>query len=741
MINGSLCETEVKKTMSKVKFNLLGKKLVISEARDRYVTLRKRYDQLAIEMAKEYEKLYYKETEETVDDEHGYDEGCEVIEKAIHITIEEFKERGIYEIDETVLKQKYFYEYNDWKKYFRKVNKYYLDNRSSFEEEIEEVAEAVETADEFKQAVPSEEQEGEAFPEIKGDAEKEAIDKGVDEKPALDKMGSAVKTVKELGAKVMSSINLGASKPSIYKDAETFARLQQGVYTNVFNIHYAVMRALMRLKGYEYSYVTQLNNDKANAIVNHLDKITTDLSTTIIGVLEADPFDIDIYEYMIKKGLDKKAELAPIAEYFGVNIKGVVNSSLLAYYNEAEKDTEEQLKSIEQYIVKSMESYHLKSCEALDKTRERLKNIDIEKRTFKDYTYHTREEKHLAEKEDSKLKERCKNINNYNREELRQLREALQEENHIGNVADQYIEAITVRIQKLEDAILGKHTENIEKLDRATLLKLLNQIEHLDYTYCVVEKYVTKVNKQIDNLEHKVMLDMCHNLEEKTREQLFTLQKSISALDFRKANKDYFIHLIDEAILNYEETEMSRLCEGLEEKEEKECNKIREMIEKLDYDEALKDKYISRILKRIDAIWNEEDSKVFNKIYLNTDIYDAVSIAQSKSYIENSGRTEGKKDYLNALDALNEKNLNKAKQYIAFSKKGFLKTFCMEIVLFICAAVVSFMMRDNVFGIVASVIWILICGHMVWKNMILYEGKKIYSVLTLNEKIIHPELK
>ena len=77
--------------MSKMKFNLLGKKLVISEARDRYVTLRKQYDKLAIEMANEYKKLYYEPVDEAIDDEHGYEEGCEIIEKAIHRTVEDLK--------------------------------------------------------------------------------------------------------------------------------------------------------------------------------------------------------------------------------------------------------------------------------------------------------------------------------------------------------------------------------------------------------------------------------------------------------------------------------------------------------------------------------------------------------------------------------------------------------------------------------------------------------------------------
>ena len=732
--------------MSKMKFNLLGKKLVISEARDRYVTLRKQYDKLAIEMANEYKKLYYEPVDEAIDDEHGYEEGCEIIEKAIHMTVEDLKEHGVYEIDETVLKQKYFYEYNDWKTYFRKVNRYYLDNREMFEEQIDEEADKEqeileEQGDNLDQNLNEAEGKDEAFPEIKGEAAQlEAYDSS-EEKSSLDKVGNTVKTVKRLGAKVMSSINLGGSKGSVYKDTETFLKLQQGIYTNVFNIHYAVMRALMRLKGYEYSYVTQLSNDKANAIVNNLDKITTDLSTTVISIFEADPFDIDIYEYMLKRGLDKKAELAPIAEYFGVDITGIVSESLMTYYEEAPKSTEAEVKSVEEYIKKTMASYHIEHSEALEKVKECLKNMDIEKRTFKNYTYRTREEKHLAEKEDKKLKERCKNINNFNREELRQLREALQEENHIGNVAEEYIEAVNTRIEKLEDAILNKHTENIEKLDRDTLLKMLNQIQHLDYTYCVVEKYVDKVNKQIDNLEYKVMLGICHDLETKDRPQLFSIKRSIEALDFKDTNKEYFIHLVEEAVYNLEEKEISGLCDSLAQKEENECRKICEKIEQLDYNKEIKDRYIALVHKRIDEIWNEEDSKVFNKIYLNTDIYDPSSIAESKNYIESSGRTEGKNDYLNALNQLNEKNINKAKKYIEFAKKGFIRSFLMELIVIVCAAIVAGIARDSILGIVVSAAWILTCGYTVWNAIGIYRGKKIYNILTLNEKIIHSQLK
>ena len=194
------------------------------------------------------------------------------------------------------------------------------------------------------------------------------------------------------------------------------------------------------------------------------------------------------------------------------------------------------------------------------------------------------------------------------------------------------------------------------------------------------------------------LYDLHGDLKNASKDECKLFLIKISETSFGKAIKEKHCNLIKDRITCIDKDVFEKMLEGLDEKNEAECNTIKTEITNYDAEEDLKESFFARIDKRIKNIWEEEDFNEFSMLFMQTKVSDYFNINKNIEYIREKGRTETKEKFIHAFLKLNEEDVTSAAKYV-ISKDG---------------------------GMLASLF-----------NM----GKKdIYETLTLNERVLHPSI-
>ena len=116
---------------------------------------------------------------------------------------------------------------------------------------------------------------------------------------------------------------------------------------------------------------------------------------------------------------------------------------------------------------------------------------------------------------------------------------------------------------------------------------------------------------------------------------------------------------------------MLEMCLGMEEMSEQECNTLKDRIQEIDAREENKIQILERVDRRIYSIWDEEDFQKFSQLYCNTHSNDSGMVEKNMKLIAETGRTESKKLFLNAMNQM--QNMQTAAEYIFAKESGGLK--------------------------------------------------------------------
>lgn len=169
-------------------------------------------------------------------------------------------------------------------------------------------------------------------------------------------------------------------------------------------------------------------------------------------------------------------------------------------------------------------------------------------------------------------------------------------------------------------------------------------------------------------------------------------------MQYTTAVKNKHLQLLNDRITTIDNEHLENLVSSIETSDEVECNRLKDAINSYDAPEETKFPYITRVEKRIYAIWDAEDFERFAEIFVQTPVSNSEQVGKNCTLIRDTGRTETKELFIKALYLLNDAEVEAAAKY-AVAKEG---------------------------GLFASLI-----------NM----GKKeTYEILTLGGRVIHPSI-
>lgn len=173
---------------------------------------------------------------------------------------------------------------------------------------------------------------------------------------------------------------------------------------------------------------------------------------------------------------------------------------------------------------------------------------------------------------------------------------------------------------------------------------------------------------QSDDLELK---NLCGNVKELDKKSCYDFISQIKNKQCDEKIKLKHITILNDRIAEYDNEYLENLVSNIESCQEDECNKIKTQINDYDASQSLKDSFLSRVEMRIHLIWDAEDFERFTDIYINTQAGNDKQIADNHKLINDTGRTGCKAQFLKALSALNDSNVEVAAKYAMAKEGGF----------------------------------------------------------------------
>ncbi|WP_305767526.1 hypothetical protein [Candidatus Epulonipiscium viviparus] len=302
-------------------------------------------------------------------------------------------------------------------------------------------------------------------PENETDAYENALAQGY---AVLDKaIDNAVEWLQELGVEKLDKKSFCKNYYEEYntwaddiKKIKVFEKLLESLKTNIRQLSYSVMNVLKNIKKWEFDYVTVEDRATAELLITTLK--ADNLESTIMTIFALDPFNIDLYAYIIENEIDKNGDIVEIAKYYGVYIDDIVNKKLLSYLEPA-LDTEDAATNAKLKIVNSMLCYNIETSIALKKINDILDKLLIAKtRTFNNYVYDTEENCLEAKMQYDSLVQLCEPCDTMSKSALKAMKKEISDKKYVGNIAEKFINQINDQIAKIED--LDQEAETVSEL-------------------------------------------------------------------------------------------------------------------------------------------------------------------------------------------------------------------------------------------------------------------------------------
>ncbi len=440
-----------------------------------YNDIRKKFEELSLEAYDEFTE-FYEENCKNIEDVHNkaLDIGYSCISKELDTAIEILVNNDLMYIDKNSFIDKYYGKYISWEDEFDAVDSKYREIVMTSEEE---------------KAYREERKDSRGRWQGGGFGVGGAISGAMKAGAMNMTTGAAHKVFNSVG-NMITTANANSAKDKLFKDESTLDDLAIGVMANVFVIHYAVIDALRDNNVSSIGmYPSNEDEVKAKSLLNNLNKglIPSEKRKDIIEeIIYKNPYNKDIYLYLLKNYGDKDNGLTEITTFLSADINDDKENILEEYYDDLPKDTEEAtLNSIEK-LKEFAQSLHMDNVdEYLDKFNEILVKHDINIRTVDGVLFETREEAAIANEEYEEIIAIKEKIVTYTEKSITAAIEELNSKEYKTSLKEKHLEELnkklveTIRLEEqtfLNDkyAVNSINTEDeadikISELEKMTL--------------------------------------------------------------------------------------------------------------------------------------------------------------------------------------------------------------------------------------------------------------------------------
>lgn len=498
----------MKSQITEKEFNVLGHVCKVSEQRARYNYYRKDAMVRADRMKAEFERVYL-EKNHSMDDVHsnGYAQGLAIIINSMEEVVDILVNNKIYDIDEKIFFDRHAKRYFNWDEVFDLIDDKYMEIIHACEDIEEYRARRKDSRGQFV---------GGGFGI--GGAIKGSLQAGT-----LNMATGAAHGVFNFFGNIASGIKANNQKQALFENPNTLMILANGVWNNVFNLHYALYEIMWDMEDQEWDIVGREEAEKVEALLNNVSRIKdeNDRNALLVECLTLDPYNIDIYEYVYENKLIAHPDLYELCDYFSINMLPILEESFKKKIQACEKK-EKALNSCKVEIKKTMAIYHIDYLSCIQDVYDAIaqilleENIEAEKtkkevtirackkrlikrieqyqeeysgfmskyvekwdkelRTYRGVVYGSESQRDQVVENDKEIERLYKNINNLDEDKIKKICNDLNGTGYSKECKDEYYYHFKNRGEQLVfDQIIDKNAES----GLEGLVKSINEIRAL----------------------------------------------------------------------------------------------------------------------------------------------------------------------------------------------------------------------------------------------------------------------
>lgn len=387
--------------MSEVRKLLLGKELVFTKEMDLFNSLRRKYLQLSVEARKKAEEAYTANLD-------GYASyvafGRSVMDtlfdEYLQIGVADIIRYGIYDIDEVVLRQEFEAE----------IGSEYGQTVDAFVGRIHEIdAEQAAADQERKEAIREAGPVQGSFVGVSGNLAEDVghmVGTQIEAAAinALFKGGTALVTG---GIRAIEKKGAEKERNELFGKSSTKNDVLEGMEQDVYMLHRTIARLINERTGVEHYYYAKeddilrfepicRNILRGNFKSEEFQGLETE---QIHKVLMMNPYELRMFCYVMKENGGITDELKTLMDYLCVDKASLADSYLEEKYNLADYTTYEAMVEFEKVVEAELVQFGVTECNFTYDVASKKETLYIERRTFRQYTYETIEERDAAEKQ------------------------------------------------------------------------------------------------------------------------------------------------------------------------------------------------------------------------------------------------------------------------------------------------------------------------------------------------------
>lgn len=180
-------------------------------------------------------------------------------------------------------------------------------------------------------------------------------------------------------------------------------------------------------------------------------------------------------------------------------------------------------------------------------------------------------------------------------------------EHHYSDAAKRALDdAIAKRRLVCQQFILDDMTKDIEEYDRETLKQIILQIEAKKYNSALTAEYISRVNRQCDILETRELQKLCSDIEQRSIPQLEELERLIKDGKYQDKFANQYFSMIYSRIEFLHVKNLEKYCMAISGADRDNLNDIKKKVEGEECRQELKDRFYELIDQRNESLDYEE---------------------------------------------------------------------------------------------------------------------------------------
>ncbi|ONI41253.1 hypothetical protein AN396_03970 [Candidatus Epulonipiscium fishelsonii] len=248
-----------------------------------------------------------------------------------------------------------------------------------------------------------------------------------------------------------------------------------------------------------------------------------------------------------------------------------------------------------------MNMYNVKKSSVLDSINSILEKIDIEKRTFENHVYKTRDSKAVAEQDYNDLTDVCKTTVNMNHEELKMLRNKIKNNYSKYNFVSEFIEKVDRCILDEENKLIKDIVKKAPLESLKDYYNLERKIVSLDFDKDIIKRTKNHISKMILDREFEEIQRLITGRELKKLEDFYNFKVEILNMPFNPDALEWAEIQINQMISDYEEEHVTYLIKNVSVLNRQECYNLIDKISNLPYNNKF--------------VIQQAENKLWNRIY------------------------------------------------------------------------------------------------------------------------------